>query len=152
LGGWSHLTDFSQAKQECASDVALETWENTTPMLTNDAIIQSGLGPRERFIVRGVSGVDGPAFPDYFRVGQHPTGTGLSRGTWAIMLPMYHRRLFPFYFVSTASCAAAPFFTAAPFSMTASFFAAYALIAGSSCAITESRLKEAAFWRGGYLT
>jgi hypothetical protein len=27
-----------------------------------------------------------------------------------------------------------------------------ALIAGANCAITESRLNEAAFWRGGYFT
>ena len=79
MGGWSHLTDFSQAKQECASDLALETWENTTPMLTNDAIILSGLGPRERFIVRGVSGVDGPAFPDYFRVAHHSPATRMTQ-------------------------------------------------------------------------
>ena len=30
--------------------------------------------------------------------------------------------------------------------------AASAAIAGPSCAITASRLNEAAFWRGGYLT
>src|SRR6185437_3295614 len=38
-------------------------------------------------------------------------------------------------------------------SLAASFrFSAYALIAGPNCAITASRLKDAAFWRGGYLT
>jgi hypothetical protein len=34
----------------------------------------------------------------------------------------------------------------------AASFSFSALIAGANCAITESRLNEAAFWRGGYLT